>query len=124
MKETAKNLNRDGYEADDIIGTFSKEIAAKGMQCVIVSNDKDLCQLVSDPLVIATSAARLSPVRIDSKTRGERTVKMARGAPGNLSSTYSNGEIAYAAEAVLARHPGASGHYGHGEPPDRTADAA
>jgi aryl-alcohol dehydrogenase-like predicted oxidoreductase len=29
-----------------------------------------------------------------------------------------------AIEAVLARHPGASGHYGHGEPPDRTASAA
>jgi len=43
----------DGYEADDIIGTFSKQIAAKGMQCVIVSNDKDLCQLVRDPNVIA-----------------------------------------------------------------------
>jgi len=43
----------DGYEADDIIGTFSKQIAAKGMQCVIVSNDKDLCQLVKDPNVVA-----------------------------------------------------------------------
>ncbi|MBX3283018.1 MAG: DNA polymerase I [Acidobacteria bacterium] len=43
----------DGYEADDIIGTFSKQIAAKGMQCVIVSNDKDLCQLVQDPNVVA-----------------------------------------------------------------------
>ncbi|HMM80673.1 MAG TPA: DNA polymerase I [Pyrinomonadaceae bacterium] len=43
----------DGYEADDIIGTFSKQIAAKGMQCVIVSNDKDLCQLVRDPNVVA-----------------------------------------------------------------------
>ncbi|KXK02233.1 MAG: DNA polymerase I [Acidobacteria bacterium OLB17] len=46
-------LKMDGYEADDIIGTLSKQIAAKGMQCVIVSNDKDLCQLVKDPHVIA-----------------------------------------------------------------------
>ncbi|HQZ81825.1 MAG TPA: DNA polymerase I [Pyrinomonadaceae bacterium] len=43
----------DGYEADDIIGTFSKQIAVRGMQCVIVSNDKDLCQLVRDPNVVA-----------------------------------------------------------------------
>jgi hypothetical protein len=28
-----------------------------------------------------------------------------------------------AIEAVLARHPAASGHYGHGEPPDPSADA-
>lgn len=46
-------LEKDGFEADDIIGTLSKQIAAKEMQCVIVSNDKDLCQLVTDPYVIA-----------------------------------------------------------------------
>ncbi|MBK9215394.1 MAG: DNA polymerase I [Chloracidobacterium sp.] len=48
-----KNLRLDGYEADDIIGTLAKECAAKQMQAVIVSNDKDLCQLVTDPYVIA-----------------------------------------------------------------------
>ena len=47
------NVELDGFEADDIIGTFAKQIAAKGMQAVIVSNDKDLCQLVEDPHVIA-----------------------------------------------------------------------
>ncbi len=46
-------LKADGFEADDVIGTLAKEIAAKEMQAVIVSNDKDLCQLVSDPYVIA-----------------------------------------------------------------------
>ncbi len=48
-----KNLRLDGYEADDIIGTLAKECSAKQMQAVIVSNDKDLCQLVTDPYVIA-----------------------------------------------------------------------
>ena len=43
----------DGYEADDIIGTLAKKIDAKGMQSVIVSNDKDLCQLVKDPGIVA-----------------------------------------------------------------------
>jgi DNA polymerase-1 len=46
-------VKADGYEADDIIGTFAKQIKELGMQCVIVSNDKDLCQLVQDPHVIA-----------------------------------------------------------------------
>lgn len=41
------------FEADDVIGTLSKKIAEKKMQAVIVSNDKDLCQLVRDPYVIA-----------------------------------------------------------------------
>ncbi len=46
-------LKMDGYEADDIIGTLANECAAKGMQAVIVSNDKDLCQLVRDPYIVA-----------------------------------------------------------------------
>src|SRR4029079_1093928 len=36
-------LKYDKYEADDIIGTLALQIAEKDMQCVIVSNDKDLC---------------------------------------------------------------------------------
>lgn len=43
----------DGYEADDIIGTLAMKAAEKNMQAVIVSNDKDLCQLVKDPHIIA-----------------------------------------------------------------------
>ena len=45
-------LKMDGFEADDIIGTMANKIAEKGMRAVIVSNDKDLCQLVQDPLVV------------------------------------------------------------------------
>ncbi len=61
------NMRLDGYEADDIIGTLAKECARKGMQAVIVSNDKDLCQLVEDPHVIAmrqnsTNVKRKVPV--------------------------------------------------------------
>ncbi|HEY0429225.1 MAG TPA: DNA polymerase I [Pyrinomonadaceae bacterium] len=45
-------LKMDGFEADDIIGTLAMEVEKKGMQAVIVSNDKDLCQLVRDPNII------------------------------------------------------------------------
>ena len=46
-------LQADKYEADDVIGTLAKKVADKKMQAVIVSNDKDLCQLVKDPNIIA-----------------------------------------------------------------------
>ncbi len=46
-------IKSDGFEADDIIGTFAIQAKEKKMQAVIVSNDKDLCQLVSDPYIIA-----------------------------------------------------------------------
>ncbi len=45
-------LNVDGYEADDVIGTLAVQAAAQNLQAVIVSNDKDMCQLVRDPAVI------------------------------------------------------------------------
>ncbi len=46
-------INAPGYEADDVIGTLASKVAEKGLQAVIVSNDKDMCQLVRDPYVIA-----------------------------------------------------------------------
>src|SRR5215510_10169498 len=45
-------INVPGYEADDVIGALANQAAAKGLQAVVVSNDKDMCQLVRDPLVI------------------------------------------------------------------------
>src|SRR2546429_4292072 len=41
-------LNAPGFEADDVIGTLAVQAAEKGLQAVIVSNDKDMCQLVRD----------------------------------------------------------------------------
>lgn len=46
-------IKYDGFEADDVIGTLAKKVAEKNMQAVIVSNDKDLCQLVKDPNIVA-----------------------------------------------------------------------
>ena len=45
-------INFPGYEADDVIGTLAKQVEEKKMQAVIVSNDKDMCQLVHDPYVV------------------------------------------------------------------------
>src|ERR1044071_6396501 len=41
-----------GYEADDVLGTLAVQAAGQGLQAVIVSNDKDMCQLVHDPLIV------------------------------------------------------------------------
>jgi DNA polymerase-1 len=45
-------INAPGFEADDVIGTLAVKVAKKGMQAVVVSNDKDMCQLVRDPYVV------------------------------------------------------------------------
>jgi len=45
-------INAPGFEADDVIGTLAMKIAAEKLQAVIVSNDKDMCQLVADPYIV------------------------------------------------------------------------
>jgi DNA polymerase-1 len=45
-------INAPGYEADDVIGTLAKQVAETKLQTVIVSNDKDMCQLVRDPFIV------------------------------------------------------------------------
>lgn len=39
-------LVEEGYEADDIIGSLA--IQMQGIELVIISSDKDLCQFVED----------------------------------------------------------------------------
>jgi len=41
-------LEKEGYEADDIIGTLSSFASEKGYECFIVSGDRDDFQLVSE----------------------------------------------------------------------------
>ncbi|MDI6753846.1 MAG: DNA polymerase I [Thermodesulfobacteriota bacterium] len=40
-------LEKEGYEADDLIGTMVKKAEAEGIDTVIISGDKDLMQLIT-----------------------------------------------------------------------------
>ncbi|MCW5971097.1 MAG: DNA polymerase I [Blastocatellales bacterium] len=53
------------YEADDILGTLARQASSEGVQTVIVSSDKDLCQLVRDPDVIILKIDRAGEIWID-----------------------------------------------------------
>lgn len=57
IKKIIKGLNipiieSDGYEADDVIGTLSKQAEALGYEVYMVTPDKDYGQLVSDKVKI------------------------------------------------------------------------
>jgi len=51
-----------GYEADDIIGTLTKEAEERGIQTVIVTGDKDMLQLVSDRVHVALTRKGISEI--------------------------------------------------------------
>jgi DNA polymerase-1 len=45
-------LEKEGYEADDVIGTIAKKAEHDGLEVVIVTGDKDLLQVVSEKVTL------------------------------------------------------------------------
>ena len=57
IKEVLTNMNikiveREGYEADDVLGTLSKRGEEEGIKVTILSGDRDTFQLASDEITI------------------------------------------------------------------------
>ncbi len=69
IKEIIKGFNipifeREGYEADDIIGTLSKKAEKEGFTTYMMTPDKDFGQLVSDNIFIYKPAKGGEPAKI------------------------------------------------------------
>lgn len=47
-----KLLTKEGFEADDVLGTISKQHAEKGDEVMILSGDRDLLQLVDERITL------------------------------------------------------------------------
>ncbi len=45
-------IELEGYEADDLIASYARAVEKAGGDCVIISSDKDLMQLVSDRVAL------------------------------------------------------------------------
>ncbi len=46
------SIELEGYEADDLIASYARAAVDAGGECVIISSDKDLMQLVSDKVAL------------------------------------------------------------------------
>lgn len=57
-----KHYELEGYEADDIIGTLTKEADEQKIPTVIVSGDKDMLQLVSEYVHVALTRKGISEI--------------------------------------------------------------
>ncbi len=62
-------LELDGYEADDVIGTLAKKGAQKNLDVFVISNDKDMMQLVNSGVRILRtgSGGAKADVIVDAK---------------------------------------------------------
>lgn len=60
-------VRRPGFEADDIIGTLAAKAQKAGLDVVIVTNDKDLSQLVTDHVKLLRTERTGEMKLIDSK---------------------------------------------------------
>ena len=60
-----KVVEKEGYEADDILGTLSAECTKQGARCFIATGDRDSLQLVNENVsVILASTQRGQPVSV------------------------------------------------------------
>ena len=69
-----------GYEADDVIGTLAQAGAARGLQAVIVSGDKDFYQLIG-PGITLLNPGRGGPAAVDEVWVNESNAADRLGVP-------------------------------------------
>ena len=65
---TAMNIcvvTKEGYEADDILGTLAKRAEADGMIVSVVSGDRDLLQLATDNIKIRIPKTKKGTTEIE-----------------------------------------------------------
>ena len=58
-------VTKEGFEADDILGTIARRSEEKGMEAVILSGDRDLLQLATDKVMI----------RLPKTSKGKTTIE-------------------------------------------------
>lgn len=66
-------LEREGYEADDLLATLTRRCREQGCEIIIVTGDRDILQLVGDGVAVIMTRRGISDViRYDAATVFER----------------------------------------------------
>src|SRR3989440_372405 len=77
----------EGYEADDVIGTLATQAAARGLQVVIVSGDKDFYQLIG-PRIALLNPGRGGPAAVEEHWVDESNASERLGVPPERVTDY------------------------------------
>jgi DNA polymerase I len=80
-------LGVEGFEADDVIGTLAPAAAARGLQAVIVSGDKDFYQLIA-PGIALLNPGRGGPAAVEEQWVDETNATERFGIPPAQVTDY------------------------------------
>ena len=75
-------LELDGYEADDVIGTLAKKAAQKNLDVLVISNDKDMMQLVNSGVRILRTGS--GGAKADTIVDAEKVEEILGVPPGKV----------------------------------------
>lgn len=77
-------LEKEGFEADDVLGSTAKTAELEGLNVKIITGDKDLLQLVDDRISVSLSGSSIS----DAKDFNSEAVTAYLGIPPSLVVDY------------------------------------
>ena len=61
------SVAKEGYEADDLLGTLARQASEQGVETVIVTGDSDTFQLITDDVLILTPRHTFGDVQVNDK---------------------------------------------------------
>lgn len=67
-----ERMEKDGYEADDLIGTITRIFENNKFRVVILTGDKDIFQLITDSVFVAAPQLGLANIKIFDRTEVEK----------------------------------------------------
>lgn len=66
------HLEKDGFEADDLIGTIAQKFKDNGIRVLILSGDRDIQQLVTNNVFVITPKLGLSDIKMYDSAEVEK----------------------------------------------------
>lgn len=72
-----ERIEKDGFEADDLIGTITKIFETNNFRVVILTGDKDIFQLITDNVFVAAPQLGLANVKIFDKSEVEKKLDVS-----------------------------------------------
>jgi len=93
-----KQIEKEGYEADDIIATLAERLSSKGYRISIITGDKDMMQLLGENVVIIHPDGKVFTFEDFQKQYGMEPsvvpdiIGLAGDASDNIPGVYGIGE--------------------------------